>query len=200
MPLSQYAAREQLHTRAIKICGFRRDDGLYDIEAHLTDTKAHAFDSTDRGRVAAGEPLHGMWMRITVDEAMRIVACEAATDYGPYSVCPQAAPNFARLAGLTIRSGFLKEAAARVGGVAGCTHLRELLQQMATTAFQTIGSAQARSEQTRPGGAPRILNTCLAYAADGPVVKRRWPHLYTGGDRSHGFAAGAKVAPGEPES
>jgi hypothetical protein len=77
---------------------------------------------------------------------------------------------------------------------------RELLQQMATTAFQTIGSAQACSEGTRPGGVPRILNSCLAYAADSQVVKRRWPHLYTGSDRPRGFAAGAKVASGEPAS
>jgi hypothetical protein len=32
------------------------------------------------------------------------------------------------------------------------------------------------------GGAPKVLNTCLAYAEDGPLVKRRWPHLYTGRD------------------
>ena len=30
------------------------------------------------------------------------------------------------------------------------------------------------------GGAPAILNTCIAYGTDSPVVQRRWPHLYTG--------------------
>ena len=37
MPLSQPAERERLHTRAIEINGYRRADGAYDIEAHLTD-------------------------------------------------------------------------------------------------------------------------------------------------------------------
>jgi Protein of unknown function (DUF2889) len=124
---------------------------------------------------------------------MTIQACEAVTDYAPYTVCPQAAPNFARLAGLQIGRGFLKLAAERVGGTAGCTHLRELLQQMATTAFQTIGPA--RAHRTMPpgaainaaeldkrisdqfGGPKSLVNTCLAYAEDGPVVRRRWPEL-----------------------
>ena len=30
------------------------------------------------------------------------------------------------------------------------------------------------------GGPPAILNTCLAYGTDSPVIQRRWPHLYTG--------------------
>jgi hypothetical protein len=195
MPLSPPVSREELHTRAITLHGYRRDDGLFDIEAHLIDTKPFALPSEDRGQIPAGEPLHEMWMRLTVDQAMQIVASEAATDHSPYAVCPEAAPNFARLVGLQIRSGFLKEAALRVGGAVGCTHLRELLQQMATTAFQTVMPARARKElgnatgdalDTRisdhMGGAERMLNTCLAYAAGSPVVKRRWPHLYAGGD------------------
>jgi len=32
MPLSQPAEREELHTRSIVIRGYRRRDGLYDIE------------------------------------------------------------------------------------------------------------------------------------------------------------------------
>jgi hypothetical protein len=30
------------------------------------------------------------------------------------------------------------------------------------------------------GGGNALLNTCLAYDEKGPLVKRRWPHLYTG--------------------
>jgi hypothetical protein len=199
MPLSPPAEREALHTRAIEINGYRRADGLYDIEAHLTDTKTFGSANHDRGFIEPGEPIHGMWMRLTIDEKMHIVECEAVSDFTPYDLCPSAAPNFTRLIGLQIKAGFLREANQRVGGTVGCTHLRELLQQMATTAFQTINPARVRremqqegalpkpgSDQTderiteKMGGAPKILNTCLAYAADGPLVKRRWPQLYTG--------------------
>ena len=145
MPLSPPQERELLHSRDIVLRGYRRADGLYDIEAQLTDTKSYGSANRDRGYIHAGEPIHGMWMRLTVDEQRRIVACEAASDHTPYAICPAAAPNFARLAGLQIKPGFLKEAAKRVGGTAGCTHLRELLQQMATTAYQTIDPARARA-------------------------------------------------------
>ena len=199
MPLSLPQERELLHSRDIVLRGYQRADGLYDIEAQLTDAKTYGFGNHDRGYVGAGEPIHGMWLRLTVDEQRNILACEAAMDHTPYSICPTAAPNFARLAGLRIKPGFLKEAAKRIGGTAGCTHLRELLQQVATTAYQTIDPARAKREadaageadragsdkldariSDKMGGAPAILNTCVAYGTDSPVVRRRWPHLYTG--------------------
>src|ERR1035437_1823566 len=144
MPLSPPVPREPSHTRAIVINGYRRSDGLFDIEAQLTDTKSYGFTNEDRGYIASGVPLHGMWMRMTVAEDMTVVACEAASDHTPYAICPTAAPNFARLAGLRITRGFLREANMRIGGTHGCTHLRELLQQMATTAFQTINPHRAK--------------------------------------------------------
>lgn len=199
MPLSQPAAREKLHTRDIQICGYRRDDGLYDIEAHLSDAKSYGFANQDRGYVAAGENIHGMWLRLTLDEHMTIVESEAATDQSPYAVCPSAAPAFAKLAGLRIKPGFLREAAHRVGGALGCTHLRELLQQMATTAYQTINPYRAWREAKAAGddtpgsegvdarvsarmmaSGNSLVNSCRAYASDGPIVRRRWPELYTG--------------------
>jgi len=54
MPLSQPAERERLHTRSIEINGYRRVDGLYDIEAHLTDCKSYGQTNFDRGYIAAG--------------------------------------------------------------------------------------------------------------------------------------------------
>ena len=66
-------------------------------------------------------------------------------------MCPTAAPNFTRLEGMQIKPGFLRDATHRVGGTVGCTHLRELLQQMATTAFQTINAAKTRREMVAEG-------------------------------------------------
>jgi hypothetical protein len=134
---------------------------------------------------------------------MVIQACEAATDFGPFATCAGGAANFHRLAGLKIGRGFSRQVNERVGGVEGCTHLREMLQQMATVAFQTLYPARmrrqaedtARAAEARDrsggephdatvaagfGGAPALLNTCHAYRDDGPVVKRRWPEYYSG--------------------
>jgi hypothetical protein len=197
MPLSEPVAREALHTRAIEITGYRRTDGLYDIEAHLVDTKTYAFGNHDRGTIEPGVPLHGMLARMTLGEDMVITHFEAATDFSPYAICPQAAPNFARLAGLQVGRGFIKAANERIGGVHGCTHLRELLGQMGTVAFQTLYSVRFKPDGSRkeaataetvaeqrptdaPPRRPAMLGTCLAYAPESPVVQRTWPAFYTG--------------------
>jgi hypothetical protein len=199
MPLPAPQPREAMHTRAIQIDGYHRADGLYDIEAHLTDTKPYGQTNHDRGLIAADEPIHDMWLRLTLDDTMTIIEVAAVSDRTPYIMCPAAAANFSRLIGLRIQRGFLREANQRVGGTVGCTHLRELLQQMATTAFQTINPAKVRQDMRaeravavpgsdevdnriteKMGGPPKVLNTCIAYADDGPLVKRRWPELYRG--------------------
>ena len=129
-----------------------------------------------------------MWLRLTVNEEMEIVACEAVSDHTPYAVCPSAAPNFARLAGLRIGAGFNRAVAERVGGAQGCTHLREVLGQMATVAFQTlypVRAAREREETARilagggeaPKRRPAMLGSCIAYAPDSPVALARWPWL-----------------------
>jgi hypothetical protein len=187
MPLSPPAPREMLHRRAIDIRGWKRADGLYDIEAHLEDTKAYPFENDDRGTIVPGEPLHGLFLRLTVNEEMEIVAAEAASDFTPYGICPGAAPNFARLAGLKVGPGFNRAVAERVGGVLGCTHLREVLGQMATVAFQTLYPIRAAKEQAEtaralasghaPKRKPAMLGSCIAYAPDSPVAQARWPWL-----------------------
>ena len=80
MPLSPPEERELLHARDIVLRGYRRADGLYDIEAQLIDTKTYGSANHDRGYIHAGEPIHGMWLRLTVDETRHVVACEAASD------------------------------------------------------------------------------------------------------------------------
>lgn len=182
MPLSAPVDREPLHRRTIEIVGFRRADGLFDIEAHLVDTKTYTFANQDRGTIEPGTPLHGMLARMSVDEDLLIVAFEAATEFGPYTICPEAAPNFARLAGLRVGRGFLKAANERIGGVHGCTHLRELLGQMGTVAFQTLYAVRAKRE-TAPNAQstserPAMLGTCLAYAPGSPIVQRDFPRFY----------------------
>lgn len=180
MPLSEPAERELLHLRDITIRGYRRTDGLFDIEAEIADTKTYGFTIAAR-RVEPGDKLHNMLVRMTVDADLTIIACEASTEFAPFANCGGGAETFGRLAGLSIRRGFLREANARIGGVDGCTHIRELLQQMATVAFQTsfVLPARQKSDET---AANRLVNSCHGYSDTGPVVKQRWPELYAGPD------------------
>jgi hypothetical protein len=34
-----------------------------------------------------------------------------------------------------------------------------------------------------PSQRPGLIDSCHAYAADGPIVLKRWPQFYTGKDR-----------------
>jgi hypothetical protein len=190
MPLPPAEPRELIHTRTITCRGYRRRDGLWDVEGHLTDVKAYSFDNRFRD-VAAGEPVHDMWLRLTVDDRLHIHAVAAATDQSPYPDCPAITANFQRLAGLAIRPGFNRKVKELLGGIAGCTHLVELIGPVATTAYQTVYPyrEQQRQEQGGPGDAerprhgrkPHLLESCHAFRSDGAVVKMYWPEFYTGG-------------------
>jgi len=175
MPLSPPANRTPVHTREITLNGYQRADGKFDIEASLADAKHYTFSMTDRGELPAGELVHGMTMRWTLDADLTILESEAVMDHTPFTICPEVAPNFSALAGLQIGRGFLRNAGERVAGTSGCTHLRELFQQMATVAIQTIMPLRARAGGTGLGKA--LINTCYAHAEDSPVTLRRFPEL-----------------------
>jgi hypothetical protein len=185
MPLSDPAPREQLHTRQVECRGFKRADGLWDIEGHMTDVKSYAFTNRWRGEILPGTPLHQMWVRITIDHRLTILAIEAVTDHAPFRICPSITPNFQRLKGLRIGPGFRGKVKELVGGTEGCTHLVELMGPIATTAFQTM-AGQRRGEMPRDPDKPRrpppMLDTCHAFARDGEVVQSEFPEFYTGSD------------------
>jgi hypothetical protein len=84
MPLSPPTSRRALkHTRAIQVEAFARDDGLWDIDAHITDLKTRDTKLAS-GIRPAGEPLHDLWLRLTVDTQLTVVNAEAMSDAVPY--------------------------------------------------------------------------------------------------------------------
>lgn len=179
MPLSPAAPREQMHRRQVECRGYRREDGLWDVEGHMTDVKSYSFHNDWRGEVAAGEPVHDMWLRLTLDDDLVIQDVEAATAKGPYQICGDIIGSFAVLKGEQIKPGFTLRVRQLLGGTKGCTHLSELLGPMATTAFQTIYPLRVK-RAIQQGRRPAHLNSCHALATDGAMVKKHWPAFYTG--------------------
>lgn len=175
MPLPPPAPRKHLHTRQVICQGFKREDGLWDIEGQMTDTKTYDFPNEDRGgQVRAGEAVHHMVVRVTINDAMLIVDAEVAMDFTPFSVCPAIAPSFKGLAGMVLGPGFKKNLLAKFGGTMGCTHIVELMGPIATTAFQTLS---VKGPRTSGDSKPSVIDRCHAFAADGPVVARLWPRF-----------------------
>ena len=160
-----------LHQRDITLRGYEREDGLFDIEGHITDVKTYSLGTKERPGFAAGEPVHDMWLRVTISAAMEIREVTTTMDSTPYNYCLGAAPNMQRLVGLRIGKGFMKEMTARLGGAEGCTHLRELLQPICTVAFQTInrGAPKAKTDSGAPDA--RMNNSCFSYSDGSPVME-----------------------------
>jgi hypothetical protein len=170
------AQREPLHQRSITIQGFKRADGFYDVEATLTDTKSVDFKLTSGVR-RAGEPIHAMTLRITVDASLSIVDADACTDAMPYTgECGKIAPHYRNLIGLSIRPGFTSKVRELFAGTAGCTHLTDLIGVAATTAFQTLAGQAPRDEDRKP----YQLDRCHALKTDAPSVAKYYPRWYRG--------------------
>ncbi len=177
--LEPTVAREPLHKRAIEIQGYGREDGLYDIEGHLVDTKAYDFKLA-AGVRKSGEPVHGMWLRITVDKALNIVDAAAAMDAMPYvDYCDAIVPAYKLLIGVAIRPGYHQRLKELLGGVRGCTHITELAGSLATAAFQTMAGQRAQD----PAKKPFQLDRCHALALTSPAVARYYPQWYRGTEK-----------------
>ena len=177
--LSPPVAREEVHNRQISCNGFVREDGMYDIEADLTDNKTYPFPSEFRGDVTPDQFIHHMKVRVTVDTAMTVQAAEAITIAGPYAICPTANDVFDSLVGLSIGPGWRRRVTQAISGRHGCTHITELMGVIGTIAYQTrYGEESRRRRQTVAAtgmetasahGKERasvMANSCVAYAVD----------------------------------
>ena len=146
--------RRPIHTRRITFEGFLRDDDLWDIDCELSDTKSIPITMHERGVLPVGEPVHLLRVRLTVDDGFTIRAVQTNSERVPFQECHVAAAGpMQKLVGLTMGPGWRRTIEGAIGGVAGCTHFRELVFNAATAAFQMIPGY--RAEHPLPGQPPR---------------------------------------------
>ena len=176
--------REHLHTRVIKCHGFRREDGFWEIEGRLVDTKTYGVLSHAQGDLKPEKAIHDMSIRLTVDDELEIHEAVGCMDHTPYPICGKAAFTVDGLKGLKVGPGWTRRAHKLLGGRRGCTHLFELLRPIATVCFQTMSGSRFRGdkEQTTKSKKhvkkPFFINSCHALASDGDIVKEFWPQFY----------------------
>ena len=175
--------RTPVHTRTITLNGYARSDGLFDVDAQLTDTKHYRMINWPGGVLDAGEFMHDMVVTMTVDADGVIRGMNARAQSHPHAVCQQGAGNFSRLVGLSIRKGFMKAVAERLEQRESCTHIRKMLQQMATVAFQSMREARQKTYGAAKVDKPVLMDSCIAWASDGDWVKVRFPAYYSGPDK-----------------
>ena len=181
MPLPTPAPRRLLHTRTVTCTGFLRDDGLWDLEGELLDVKTYTYDDRERGDLPPGKPMHHMRVRLTVDNDL--VLKEIVTNMAeiPFTHCAGATGSAPSLVGATLGPGWRRAVDSGMKGVKGCSHIRELLYAVATTAFQTISSYREQfmkelgAPKSGAGEAPFFLDQCHSWASTSPVVARFLP-------------------------
>jgi hypothetical protein len=79
------------------------------------------------------------------------------------------------MVGSQLTRGWRQAIEQHLGGIEGCTHLRELLFNMATAGLQTMVQNFTSNDPQRP---PPHLGRCLAWDFDGPVVQKHYPKFY----------------------
>lgn len=174
--------RTPLHTRTLTFRGFARADGLWDMEGELQDIKHYDHPSGPGVRLA-GQAVHHLFLRVTLDAQLRIhdIATRMATT--PFGECSVADQHMRRFIGMTMGSGWRQAIEKTIGGLEGCTHQRELLFNMATAAFQTIPhdiemKRLARGEPQHVGDTPPFyMGRCMTWDLNGPVVARYAPQF-----------------------
>jgi hypothetical protein len=116
-----------------------------------------------------------MWIRVTVNEQLVIQDIEVSMDAHPHPECPAVVPPMDALIGVKLGKGWRKTIETHIGGIQGCTHLRDLLNNLATAAFQSIPGALFDPDEKKP---PPFLGKCKSWDFDGPVVMRVYPQFY----------------------
>jgi hypothetical protein len=178
MPLPPSDPQRQLkHHRAISVQAYARDDGLWEVDARITDVKSRDIACADGVR-PAGAPVHDLLLRLVVDTHFNILQSGAQSEATPYpGHCDQHGDAYGRLAGMNLMQGFKRAVREALGGVAGCTHLTELADVLPTAVIQAFAGEVI---DTRGDGdqKPFQLDRCHALASHGEVVRLHYPRWF----------------------
>lgn len=178
MTLPPPAARRQLkHRRQFDVQVYAREDGLWEVDAQLVDTKTRDAQLAAELR-PAGTPIHEMLLRLVVDRALNIVDAGSQTLWMPYTgQCTEHGDAYRRLIGLNLAQGFRAALRERVGGVLGCTHITELAQVLPTAVIQAF-AGEVIDTRGHGDDKPFQIDRCHALRSDGEAVRMHYPRWY----------------------
>jgi hypothetical protein len=180
-----------LHRRSLEYLAYERGEQLL-VVGRLTDRRPW-LEGTNRLVV------HDMELRVLVAKADLVIRQAKATMFAfPHGECPDIAPVFAGLVGLSVARGYVKAVQQRFVGPAGCSHLDHLARGLGPAVIQSVASTHGRDmraalERARAEGRPRpsfaeargaedggramprvdwLANTCHIWADDGVGMRK----------------------------
>lgn len=164
--------RIPIHRRSIEVEAFDTpDDDVIEVVGSFLDERpwAHAPEQS---------VVHRMTLALLVRVSdMVITGADATMHDFPHIECPQIAPSFGGLVGLSIARGYNKEVQRRFIGITGCAHLEFLARAMGPATIQAVASTRART-RIRDGATMKpqvnayMRNTCHVWADDGPALAK----------------------------
>ena len=179
------ARRRLMHRRSVECEGYLRDDGLWEVEARLVDTKPFVQHDRYRGVLQPGDPVHDITLRLAIDDRMTIIEAETTMRSTPYPTCIEVEPILQRLVGERIGKGWRELVRQKIGRLETCTHLAELLGPAVTALYQTMSlgkspeSRDALEDQRSSGERPFFVGGCHSWRTDGPIVAEMFPQFAT---------------------
>ena len=176
--------RRLMHRRSVECLGYLRDDGLWEVEARLVDTKPFARLDRRHGQRAPGDPVHDIRLRLAVDDSFTIRETGTTMASTPYPSCLDVEGILQRLVGERIGPGWRETVRRKIGRLETCTHLMELLGPAVTTLYQTMSHAtpdgrDTPENQQNSGKRPFFIGGCHSWRTDGPIVAAKFPQFAT---------------------
>jgi len=174
--------RRLLHMRRIEMHAYARDDGLWDVEARLLDENPFCYLDPGRGAQRAGDPVHDIGVRLTLDDdrIIRDVAVEMGSM--PFGTCREVRDTLRPLIGERVGRGW-RQVLKKIPRNTTCAHVHEVLVPMATVVHQgmSLGRVPDGKVAIEPDPSletqPFFVDDCHSWRADGPVVAHFYPQF-----------------------
>jgi hypothetical protein len=175
-----------MHRRSIACASYLRDDGLWEVEAQLVDTKPFTHRAPFRGEIAEGEPVHDMIIRLAIDDKLVIREAQLTMSAVPFPTCVEVERVFERLVGVKVGPGWRKQVQGVIERLETCTHAGELIGPAITTLYQTLSygkdpvGGNSLEDQRHFKRPPFFLDGCHSWRSDGPIVAQLFPQFASG--------------------
>jgi Protein of unknown function (DUF2889) len=173
------SARQLRHRRSIDVQIYARGNGLWEVDARLSDVRPRETPMADRV-LPPGAPIHDMLLRLVIDERFEVLEAGAETLAMPYpGACEHHGDSYGRLVGLNLLRNFRRAVHERVGGSKACTHITELAQVLPTSVLQAFAGDVIDTRGDAPDSTrPFQIDRCHALVESGETVRTHYPRWY----------------------